>query len=257
MEFVLNPLSVNGQCKTVEDCFEAVRLYVDFCEHCLPALSKGRVKIFYDRHIEMRSLTEGVNLAASIARCKEFLGGKDLVDKWYLYTRNRSQPLDAGDGVDVELRATDPILTPVCGTVHQTTHDALDSWISFPGDEICDCGKLTLRSEVMSRNIRNASRLKSLLGWLPSYEPNPKHGAEAYYSHGEYISPMPLSDADAQVLVLISLPDRHGGCRWAYHDDRKEFYCFRRTYPGQEVYHGFLAEERTVPEDLRDLLRIV
>src|ERR1700741_1081809 len=99
MEIVLNPLSANQQCHAVEDCFEVVSFYVACCEYCLPALGSKRITMLFYNHIEQRFLIGRQNLRASLAQCKGIKGGKDLVQKWYLYTRNRSTALPESDEI--------------------------------------------------------------------------------------------------------------------------------------------------------------
>lgn len=254
MKLLLNPLSANQQCNSVRECFEAIQLYVEFCDYCLPALTKKRILLFYDMHMDQRSLVNGIVLAASLADCRQIPGGKDLVSKWYIYTRNRSKPLAVGTGVDIQLSTSSVVSAAINGTVHQSTLDELELWISLPGDPICNCQKLTINREASTREIQNAADIVSLKAWLPSYEPNPKHRPEAYYADGELISPMPLSDMEALTLLLTSAPDISNGCRWAYHTQSKEYYCYRATYPGREIYHGYCVPKESVPRELVDII---
>src|SRR5690349_6269590 len=122
MEVVLNPLSANRQCHSVEECFEVVSSYVACCEYCLPALGSKRITLLFDDHVEQRNLFGHQNLQASIAQCKGMKGGKDVIKKWYLYTRNRSKALTANDEIEIGLTANG-IASSVDGVVYKYAHD--------------------------------------------------------------------------------------------------------------------------------------
>lgn len=254
MEIVLNPLSANCQCHSAEECFAAVSAYVDCCEYCWPALRAKRVKLLFDDHVEQRFLVGSENFLASIARCKGAKGGADLVKKWYLYTRNRSAVVPNESEVEIELK-TNGIGSSVKGSVYKPLHDDISHWISFSGDVVCSANELIVSSSHGERTIRNCADIESFRTWLPRYEPNPKHRAKAYTAAGgEVVSPMPLSEAEAQELLLTSLSD-NGGTRWAFHKETLKYYCFQRTHVDQEVFHGYVEAEEKVPNDLRDQLK--
>lgn len=255
MEVVLNPLSANRQCHCVEDCLEVVRFYVNCCEYCLPALDSKRITLLFDDHIEERFLVEGEHFRATIAQICGIKEGRDLVQKWYLYTKNRSTALPAIDGIAITLTATD-MSSSVKGLVHKHAHDEVRYWISFPRDAVCTPNELTVTSHQGVRNINNAANIDSFRAWLPSYQPNPKHRAEPYYSaKGEFVSPMPLCESEAQKLLLTSLSDQTG-TRWAFHKRTAKFYCYRKTHIDREVFHGYLQKEEEVPQELRVALRV-
>lgn len=252
MQLVLNPLSANGQCTSVEQCYAAIKGYVDFCEFCLPALTKKRIELIYDRHIEQRTLLGEDGLTATIARLRELQGGPDVVRNWYIFTRNRSRALPVENTVAIQLEAKS--FEPVTGSVHLSTSDEFESWISLAGDSVCDSESLTVRRGETVRTVRNAADPTVLKSWLPSFEPNPKHRREGYMARGgEYVSPMPLDDQEANALALVSIADSSDR-RWAYHEKTRTFYCFRKTYGGREVYHGYTVEKDDVPAQLIDAL---
>lgn len=255
MEVALNPLSANSQCHSVEDCIKAVSAYVACCEYCLPAIDSKQLTLLFDEHIEQRSLLGSENFRASIAQLKGVAEGKDLITKWYLYTRNRSTLLPSDDAIKIRLTATGT-QPPVDGIACRYIHDQVTHWISLSGDEVCSFNELSLSSDTGSKTIKNSDNIDSFRAWLPSYKPNQKHRRKAYISAGgEYVSPMTLGDTEAQELLLTSIPDA-GGVRWAFHKSSSEFYCFRRTHIDQEVFHGFVESEHNVPEDLLKVLRL-
>lgn len=251
MQLLLNPLSANAQCRSVEECYAAIKAFVDFCGYCLPALTKKRIELIYDRHMEQRTLLGEEVLTATIARLGELRDGPDVVRNWYIYTRNRSRLLAVENTVAIQLEAK--AFKPVTGVVHLSTSDEFDSWISLAGDSVCDSESLTVRREEKVRTVRNAADPAVLKSWLPSFEPSPKHTREPYRSHGEYVSPMPLDDDEANALVLLSVPDSPDR-RWAYHEKTGTFYCFRKTYGGREVYHGYTVDEADVPAEVSESL---
>jgi hypothetical protein len=259
MEILLNPLSANQQCHSVEDCYDVVNFYIECCDFCLSALDSGRVKLLLDENIEQRHLIEGQNFRATISQLKGFTVdgfrvGKDAMDKWYLYSRNRSTPLSGIDGIAVTQTADNPHIS-LEGVVCKHAHDEVNYWLSFPKHSVCEANGLTLKSEFSTRSIKNAANLNSFKAWLPTYEPNPKHRDKPYTAAGgEQVSPMPLCNVEAQTLLLTSLPE-NSGTRWAFHKRTGAFYCFRKTYPNQEVFHGYLDEVGNVPNDLRGVLR--
>lgn len=254
MEAALNPLSANGQFHSVEQCYEAVNAYIACCEYCLPALGKKRVTLLFDESIEQRSLFGTENFRATIANCKGIEGGKELIRKWYIYTRNRSVVLSSGD--TIQIRLTADANSSVEGIVSKYLHDEVEFLISLPGDAVSSAKNLTLSSDQMERVVGNTDNIQSFRTWLPSYQPNPKHRAEAYIAaSGEYVSPMPLSGIEAHELLLNSISDE-GGTRWAFHERSSAYYCFRRTHNDHEVFHGFIETEENVPYNLREQLKM-
>jgi hypothetical protein len=254
MEVVLNPLSANGQCHSAEECFNVVSFYVACCEYCLPALDSDRISLLFDDHIEQRFLLGSQNLRASIAQCKAVKGGKDIIEKWYIYTRNRSKSLPLDSEIEVRFTANG-IASSVEGIVYRYVNDAVGFWISLPRDTVCAVNNLTLHSHHGERAIRNAADFESFKAWLPIYEPNAKHRDKPYTAAGgEYVSPMPLSKAEAQDLLLTSLPDE-AGTRWAFHKRTATFYCYRKTHVNREVFHGYSQSEEEVPVNIRIALR--
>lgn len=251
MNFCINALSANGQCHSIEDCMKSISNTVTFFEYCLPAIKTKRLNIYYDYHIESRHLRYDENFQASINNCKSAIDGKDLVDKWYLYTRN-GPTLPDYEEIEVTLKSSDTSQSPITGTISNHFYVITDHWISLSGDEICDQNDLTFAYSAQEKRIQNHVKFDILKLLLPVYEPSDKHRRDAYEAGGVVISAMPLNRAEAQELILTSIPDDNGKKRWAFHKPSGKFYCFQKTQPGDTCYHGYQIEHPS--EEIRRLL---
>src|SRR3989344_1117532 len=83
----INTLSANNQFKNIQQTETHLKKLIDVMEYLLPAVKKTRACLIYDDQIENRALLNGQNFAQTLNNLKSGGGGKDIVLKWYLFTR--------------------------------------------------------------------------------------------------------------------------------------------------------------------------
>ncbi len=244
--FYINPLSMNGQCHTYAECKKSLSQFLEMADYCRGPVSTGQLKIYYDPRLERRSLKEGEEFSKTIGK----LADPDLSRLWYIFTR-KSEKLDWESGVDISVHCNTSKKEIVCGEVHKKLPGKDNQWISLSGDPVFD--KCALQATPQGRqavSISNASSRLSLSDCLPKYEPNTKHRKEDYYLGGNVVSAMPLDDEQAQRILLLSVDANGSSDRWSWHDGRKEYYRFKLTHPGKNIFHGFRVQEGEVPADV-------
>lgn len=252
LRFVVNPLAAVGQGTTADQAQTLLQNVVECFEFLLPALLAERAVLLYDSRLEQMPIIAGEPLVATLGR----LGGRtgpDLRRRWYLYTRNRAKKL-TGDDVHAVLEVVNGELADVLdGDLPNGVVNELSDFLSLGGTKVLESPLLRLVAGGVSSERRNAHDRDSLSVFLPKYVASPKHRKESYFDHerNESVAPMPLSDADAQEVLLCGV--QHKGDYWGYHSDRRAFFCFKATR-GNE-YHGFELPEAEVPAGVVQLLR--
>lgn len=228
----LNSLSANGQHTTQDELQSSLAEVIGCLDTALYALIHGAAVLWFDAQIEDRPIMEnGGTLRAVINRLE-----RDFVKKWYLYTRNRATLVD-GEASEIEVTsAASP--DRIRGVVYEKPLQGNAYWVSFSGVSVFQTDQLLIRRVTSGEEVAvgNAARVDVFQLWWPRYESSPKHGRTGYRAaSGEWVSPMPLDDAEAQKALDIS--EDVGGARIATYQGRQ--FRFMLTYPNRNVYHGF------------------
>ncbi len=252
--FYINPLSINGQCHTYAECGKLLSQFLEMADYCKGPVSTGQLKIYYDPRLEQRSLKNGEEISKTIGNIPPGLAGPDLSRRWYIFTR-KSEKLCRQSGVDISVHCNAAKKAIVSGEVHKKLPEKNNQWISLSGDPVFDEGALQATPQgKQSVSIKNASLLSSLSDWLPKYESNPKHRKEDYVINGNVVSAMPLDAEEAQRTLSLSVDANGSSDRWSRHDDRQEYYRFKLTHPGKNIFHGFRVQESDLPADVEKKL---
>ncbi|EIZ85451.1 hypothetical protein WYO_1817 [Methylobacterium sp. GXF4] len=91
--------------------------------------------------------------------------------------------------------------------------------------------------------IYNVIDVENFIGMWPQFEASPKHKKIGYTMNGVYISPMSLSDNDAQAALLLSID--YQGERFVRF--KSVIYRFLRTHMDRDIYHGFEIKSTECP----------
>lgn len=253
VDFCINPLSADEQCFSVDDVTRIVSNAVGCLNYLLPAIKKGRVRLVYDVAMEERRLVANEHFLSSINRIPKTLELRDVTVLWFTYTRNRAEPASLVGRIDVSITSPEAAGEESNGEIDEAWASGEGRWLSLGGTTLNEASRLHLSvAEDKRSQVRNAHHLESVRLLMPRYEPSPKHRPEPYVEDGVKVSAMPLTDNDAQQLLLISLKD--GDKRWAYCDSRGKCYRFNFTNVETDVYHGFEVEDDEVPADIRPQL---
>lgn len=243
MELYINPLSANGQCKTIAESENLIQQLYENIRFCVLLVDSGNLRIFYDPHIECREILNGQSFNQTLGSIRP-----DKRRLWYTYktkyTKHLSVSSDA-DSIIVNLNSAFE------GNVHINLFDESKNWLSFSCAGL-HSGEMVASSKDVIKNIINFYSVESIKNIIPIYEPNPKHRQNLYISAaGEEVSPMPKSDVEAQNLLFSSKVVRSSPDKWAYCKSTNGFYRFKRTYPNREIFHGFLSPINEVPEEIK------
>lgn len=247
MELYINPLSANGQCKTIAESENLIQQLYENIRFCIVLVDSGNLKIFYDPHIECREIVMGQSFSQT-------LGGihPDKRRLWYTYKTKYTKKLSVNSDMDTIVVNLNGALQ---GNVHVNLFDESKKWLSFSCASL-QSGCVVAMSKGVLKNIINFFSIECIKNIVPIYESNPKHRRSPYISaSGEEVSPMPKSDCEAQNLLFASKVVQSNPDKWAYCNKSNEFYRFKRTYPNREIYHGFLSPISEVPEEIKLLLR--
>jgi hypothetical protein len=248
VEFCINPLSASEQCFGAQDVARVVGNIVDCFTYLLPAIRKGRVKLIFDATIEERRLLANEHFLASINSLPRTSALRDVKVLWFTFTRNRAAS-NAAVRVEVSITSAEAAGEEFRGQIDEGWISDGGRWISFGGRALNEAFRIQLNSgEGRTSEVRNAHHLESIKLLMPRFEASPKHRAEPYFEAGVRISAMPLPDAEAQSLLLVSVID--GDRRWAYCERRKKCYRFNVTHVATDVYHGFEVENEDVPHHI-------
>lgn len=252
--FYINPLSANSQYASFQDAEKAFLNVIKCIEYILPAVKSDRVNFVYDASVESRRLIPGSDFKAFIAAISD----GSVRDRWYRYIKNNAVRADLTVAMEYEITPPDGVGGSIKGNASQDLIAGDSNLLSFGFDRFHEHVELVvnLLATNTSYNLSNSDRLTRLKSKLPLYAPNKKHQREPYFDRQrrEYVSAMPLTDLDAQTLLLESI--ENGGDRWAYHYMRGEYYKFRLTltHLGQSIYHGYVVDIDKVPSQIRTLL---
>lgn len=245
VEIFVNTLSANGQFQTRRDAQDALAALISCFQLLRPAISVGTIGICYDSNIERRALLKG---SASISACLASID-RDLRQRWYFYTRRCRY---------AEVHYLEHTLVGEGETIRGlASAEIIDSKIlaGFGGSPACTADMVELRDEASGRqaacrSVHEATGLKRL---LPRYEPNPKHRAAPYWSHGELISPMSVNEDDAQSALFAAISDGSGHYYGAHGSKLLKFVLTGDS--GGPVYHGYEVKIGEVPEGILSQLR--
>ncbi len=244
MTFCINPTSANGQCRNSEEVCRVVRSLVDCFQYLLPALNKKRARVIYDRTLEQRELECGQNFWASLNRLAGAYGGRDTMKRWLFYTRNRAERPAAERVITVVVSSRGLGLEQINGVINECLIEENSGWLSLGGHRLAESHQLRVQTELRGTFlVENAHNLDTFKILLPRYKPSAKHRRDPYYdSKGQKVSCMPLDEAQAQYLLLVSIVIADD--RWAFHEGRGK--CYRFVVTGANLYHGFEVEDAEV-----------
>ena len=203
----------------------------------------GTAQLIADDSMELRSLLQG---SPSIKKCLARLGNRDLVREWYVYAKNHAQ-IAAPELAAFTMRADNDELA---GDVSTSLINA-ERLLGFRGTPACNASIVELTSAGATKMLSSITHSNTLWEYLPRYEASSKHGAVEYWTAGERVSPMPLTDDDAQVCLLRSLES--GDDRIGISDG--QFIRFKRTHPERNIFHGFSVDEGEVPAPIAASLK--
>jgi len=242
---VINPLSVDRQCHSHADVSDVVTKMVECFKFLSPAIRARRVALVYDEVMARRSLAaRGGNLTADINSVPD----GDIRKLWFLFI---TKAVLAG-GVSSSAAIVSDGRKHVEGEISSGCLVSQKRWLSFGKRAYLERTPLALDVEGKEVKVENAWNLDEFRRLWPSYEASPKHQKDAYTRvGGDTVSPMPLSDDEAQRVLMTSVPN--GKDRIAYH--RQQFFRFCLTHSGQEIYHGFQINEEDVPAEVLDILK--
>lgn len=228
----INSLSLCGQYATLHDLEAALAEVVECLNTSLFALKHEAVILWFDGQIEDRvAITGGATLRATINKFD-----RDLRQKWFLYTRNHAAAAE-GELVDIEVRSAGTTQS-VAGMACNGPLLLRAQWISFGGIPVFASDEVIVTVAATGERflIGNANSVAAYREWWPRFEPSPKHQKTGYHARsGEWVSPMPLSDKEAQEALDIS--QDVNGERVAVYKGRR--FRFMRTHPNRNIYHGF------------------
>ena len=203
----------------------------------LRAIKHERVRLFVDPEIDnLIVIGPDQSLAHWLGRCAD----RDLVRKWYLYSRNHAASL-CGDTVETSVSLERTFAANVTGNVCSEAVDESVKWLSV-GFSMFVASSLFLKTEFdqAPKEVENAFSVQSARLWWPIFEPSPKHRREGYHnSKGEYVSPMPLNDFQAQEALDTSVEVSEE--RFSEYNGNN--FRFLKTYPDKNIFHGFLIVE--------------
>ena len=212
-------------------------------------IQSKRARLIYDSRVEQRHLSGNDSFLSSINSIPQDEEHQDVKRLWFLYTTNRADAQRTEPPLRVALTSTALADVILAGEVNgEWISPNTNLWLSFGGIPLTESTTLDIsHSGNEIDKVRNAHDLPSLMPMLPRYEPSAKHRAKAYTTEdGEVVSPMPLNEAEAQNLLLISVLDATD--RWAYHNGLRKCFRFKVTQVQVDIYHGFQVERHEVPE---------
>jgi len=241
----ITPLSLAGQCADSVKAEEYIENFMSAISYLEPALTRS-ARVYFDPVIEERCLRNAEPLTQTL---NNSIQNKDLARRWFLFSRNRAEPCNEAMH-DVKVSRGN------FGADGNVTSDDLKSnalWLGFEHPDIPESCELSVQEPNKAYVVKFASGALSTRNHLPRYEPNPKHKPKAYTRDGGHkVSPMPLTDTDAQRLLLTAL--RGGKNLFAFDGKTEKYYRFVKTHVDQDVYHGFEITRVEVPSTVRALL---
>lgn len=250
--FLINSLAAAGQCKSLDEVERLIADIVECFEYISPALQSGRAMLLHDPFIDNMCIIPDEPFISSISR----LGGRrapDLRRKWYLYTKNRASSV-SGERLTVSLKAAiDEVKDVVEGLLVEASFKEAYALLSFGGSRLLECDILNIESVNYLSQLHNAHCKNSILKLLPRYKASAKHRKESYfdYERNESVAAMPLSDLDAQELLLRAI--KYNNDYWGRHQNNKNYFRFKLTLENE--YHGFEVSVNEVPPAIVQKLR--
>jgi hypothetical protein len=209
--------------------------------------STGSARLLYDSRLDQAVLGLHEPLVASVNR----LADRQTTRQYFLYTRNR--------GIPVALESESVTIVTEAGEIEGAVSSEIvgdaTHWISFEGTRIFRCGNIRVhRGSIANTVVRaNAESSKTVESWIPRFEASRKHNVRGYTSRRGIVSPMDLTEKEAQHALAHSIKHQHDE-RYGY--CRQAFYAFylTRTDGTQTVFHGFRVSEDAVPNEARQSL---
>lgn len=240
----INTLSANNQFQCTNDLETNFDKLINTISYLLPAIKKERTFILFDHQIETRSLMHGDDFRKTLNSIKHTSTGKDIVQKWYLYTRNHCIPNNS-ELIDIEIHSN------TCSEVSSGQAANIENnliLLSLGGSELTESSEIILKSNRAIENLKNAYSPDTIYPLTPRYLPSDKHRTEEYWANGVKVSPMPLNEQEAQELLLESIKLETD--YWGYRNKCGSFYRYKRTHVDKLIFHGFKVEENEVPHHL-------
>ena len=248
-QYCLHRVSAQGHFATVAQSQAALGCMLSRIDRLRPLLEKGLARLLCDRMVNMATLdASGKNIAALANMSRDF------AQRWFLAMKNRAALYDGNEiavtAVDLPNRAS-----TVTGLVPSQLVRQDYVWMSFRGTGAFDSLEVEVAAPgVLPLKLGNCFDEASLIRSWPVYERSPKHRLEEYQRNGVVVSPMDLSDADAQAALTVA--QAFGGSLYA--EVRSKIYRFLPTSAGSipPTYHGFRVTQESVPSGVFDLLNL-
>ena len=246
----INPLSASGQHFEMAHVEESISKIVHCFQYILPALEAGGITLIYDESVERRGLLfDGAGIISEV----NHLSNKDIKRQWFLYTKNHAV---RANSVLRTVTVSAPAVADVVliGEISEQLMDEAAKWLSFGGSPLNEESDLEVASDdpIHNLTVPNSFDLQTFRRWWPVYAASGKHRRTGYFRDGEWISPMPLGEREAQEALMTSV--QIGSDRYAYYKGR--YYRFPRTHIDHDIFHGFQIERQEVPqsalEDIED-----
>jgi hypothetical protein len=244
MDICINPLAAAWQFTSKAAIELGLTEIVNCFVYCLPALQHKRARLIYDDLIEKNGLMRG---GAGFVSDINQVRNRDIARQWFLFVKNRSVRAES-EPCMVSLVGTAGTVE-IAGEIRRELVQINSKWLSFRGTPFSERVALDISSETLGirLSLANAWHLISFKAWWPEYQPSEKHRKEGYWrAGGEWVSPMPLNNDQAQAALLTSV--LFGNERFSAFGNR--YFRFLRTYPDKNIYHGFEVDWGDLPNQV-------
>jgi hypothetical protein len=258
-EFLINPLSANGQCHTIADAAIVFRNLIANIEYIRPMIKKKRATLHFDPCSNNLSLLKDEAFEATISQFRKIKvgddDGADLTLLWYISIKNQPS-VTTCDIATISITSTAPNATTIIeGTAIRETMRNDVNWLSFGGSAFNEAPLYQVNVEGTGPiEVKNAHNEISLQSLLPFFEHHTKHVEKPYFDtqRKENVAAMPIRNRkEAGNLLRIGI--QHGNDIFSYHEASKKFFCFKLT--GGNTYHGYEIEPTEILPALRAALK--
>ena len=205
-------------------------------------------EILFDRLVELRSLDRGQRNLIALANTLS----RDERTRWFSVIKNHTDP-PRTERISVDVFDYPARAAVIRGEVPEEFVASQRIWLSFSGTELFESAQVVVdRGNSRDTILGNCANLQSLIRDWPVYVASTKHRLEEYVRNGDAVSPMDLSQTDAQAALLVARD--FGGSRYAM--VRSKIYRFLPTNTGASppTFHGFRVANDQVPAQVYKLL---
>lgn len=247
--FLINPLSINGQCPSSSVAEQIIRGVLDCVDHISPALVEGHAQLLFDPNCESYRLLTDEDFAATLGSLSGSKGA-DVRRRWYQYTRNRAKKV-RGDRFEAVVESSLDARLNFSGLLPEEALKAF-AFLSLGGFPLTQSNALNVVSGQRKNTVRNAHCADSVKDLMPVYKASPKHRSTPYFDHlrNVWVAPMTLDDSIAQRLLIGAF--HHEGDYFGYERELRKIVRFKLTL-GNE-YHGFEVERDELPAEVQRVL---